>query len=83
MEPPTTPDSRSLICMDKEQNGRRYDIDVQIGPFFDALYDEPPLLKPTMVYISPKRSSSTWNHGLSTKSSIPENIKDCSTPRCF
>ena len=32
-----------LICLDEGKNYQGYDIHGQIGPFFDALYDETPL----------------------------------------
>ena len=40
---PPTPDIWPLIFMDKEQNDQGYDIDGQIVPFFDTIYDEAPL----------------------------------------
>ena len=40
---PPTPDSRPLICMNEDQNDAGYDSDGAIGPFFDAVHDEPPL----------------------------------------
>ena len=40
---PPTPDSRPLICMDEDHNDLGYDSDRDIGPFFDAIRDEPPL----------------------------------------
>ena len=43
---PTTPDSRPLICMNEDQNDAGYDSDGAIGPFFDAVCDEPPLHGP-------------------------------------
>ena len=41
-----TPDSRPLICMNEYQNDSGYDSDGDIGPFFDAVRDEPPIHGP-------------------------------------
>ena len=39
---PPTPDSRPLIFMNEDKNDAGYDSDGAIGPFFDAVRDEPP-----------------------------------------
>ena len=43
---PPTPDSRPLICMNGDQNDAGYNSDGAIGPFFDAVRNEPPLPGP-------------------------------------
>ena len=43
---PPTPDSRPLTCMNEDQNDAGYDSDGAIGPFIDALRNEPPLHGP-------------------------------------
>ena len=43
---PPTPDSRPVICMNEDQNDAVYDSDGAIGPFFDAVSNEPPLHVP-------------------------------------
>ena len=37
--PPPTPDSRPLICMKERENEKGYDIDGDMGPFYDTFYD--------------------------------------------
>ena len=41
---PPTPDSRPLICMNESENEKGCDIDGEKDPFYDAVYDEAPLL---------------------------------------
>ena len=41
---PPTPDSWPLICMNESENEKGYDINGKMGPFYDAVYDEAPLL---------------------------------------
>ena len=48
LEVTPTPDSRPLICMNEDQNDAGYDRDGAIGPFFDAVCDEPPLHGPDL-----------------------------------
>ena len=43
---PPTPDARTLICMNEDQNDAGYDSNGAIGPLFDAVRDEPPLHEP-------------------------------------
>ena len=62
---PPTPDSRPLICMNEDQNDAGYDSDGDIGPFFDAVRDEPPLHGPDEEKIGVGAS----NYRIPTKSS--------------
>ena len=43
---PPTPDPQPLICMNEDQNDVGYDIDGDIGPFFDAVRKKTPLHGP-------------------------------------
>ena len=43
---PPTPDSQTFICMNEYQNDAGYDSGGDIGLFFDAVCDEPPLHGP-------------------------------------
>ena len=41
---PPTPDSRQLICMNESENDKGCDRNGEMGPFYDAFYDEASLL---------------------------------------
>ena len=80
---PQNPDSRPLISMNEDQNDAGYDSDGAIGPFFDAVRDEPPLHGPDeeeigvgltykLLYIPEPGSSSSQARRCSRRSDIQE-----------